>query len=94
MAQFTIRVELHGAEWDDYVQLASALAQRNITDVIANGEGVEYKMPPAEYQCQGDLTAAEVRDICVEAAKTTGKAHAILVTKSAGRAWVGLERTE
>lgn len=94
MAQFTIRVELHGAEWDDYEQLASALAQKNITDVLTDDQGVKYKMPPAEYQYQGNCTAAELREICVAAAKTTGKAHAILVTKSAGRAWVGLKWAE
>ena len=91
MARFTIRVELHDAGRDDYEQLETALAAKNITDVITNGEGVRYKMPPAEYQCQGDLSAAEIRDICVAAAKTTGKRHAVLVTESVNRAWVGLK---
>jgi hypothetical protein len=95
MAKFTIRVVLHDdPTWDDYEQLASALAARNITDVLTNGEGVQYKMPPAEYQCQGDLSAAEIRDICVAAAKTTGKPHAVLVTESVSRAWVGLKRVD
>lgn len=95
MARFTIRVVLHGnATWDDYEQLSSALAEKHITDVITNDDGVKYKMPPAEYQCHGELTAAQVRDICVTAATTTGKPHAVLVTQSAGRAWIGLKRVD
>lgn len=93
MANFTIRVVLHGnATWDDYEKLASELANRNIIDVITSSEGIKYKMPPAEYQCHGDLTASQVRDICVDAAKTTGKKHAVFVTESNSRAWIGLEK--
>ncbi len=95
MAKFTIRVVLHdNATWDDYEQLSSALAARNITDVITTEEGVKYKMPPAEYQCHGTLTAADVRDICIAAATTTGKPHAVLVTQSAARAWIGLKKVD
>ena len=93
MAQFTIRVVLHeNATWSDYELLASELADRNVTDVITSSDGIKYKMPPAEYQCHGDLTAAQVRDICAEAARMTGKKHAVLVTKSSSRAWTGLEK--
>ena len=92
MAYFTIRVVLHdGASWDDYHQLARALAARNISDVIVSDDGVGYKMPPAEYQCQGDLTAEQVRQICAVAAQTTGKRHAILVTEAKTRSWSGLD---
>ncbi|RYE42634.1 MAG: hypothetical protein EOP24_31945 [Hyphomicrobiales bacterium] len=91
MARFTIRVVLHdNATWADYEQLESALAARNITDVITADDGRRFKMPPAEYQCHGDLTSVQVQQICVEAATTTGKRHAVLVTESNSRAWVGL----
>ncbi|WP_141211449.1 hypothetical protein [Rhodoferax sp. TH121] len=91
MAKFTIRVELHDAQAKDYATLEKALAAKNITDVITS-DGVKYKMPPAEYQCHGELTAAQVRDIAVAAAESTGKKHAVLVTESASRAWVGLNK--
>lgn len=92
MARFTVRVVLHdGPTRDDYDQLALALAQRNITDVIFSDDGVGYKMPPAEYQCQGDLTAEQVRQVCAVAAQTTGKRHAILVTEAKTRSWSGLD---
>lgn len=92
MAQFTIRVELHKASWDDYVQLASELAKKNITDVIVAGDGTRYKMPPAEYQCRGELSSEQVHGIVDTCANITGKAHAILVTQSAGRFWSGLPK--
>lgn len=91
MARFTIRVELHDADRDDYEQLETALAERGITDIIVSDDGVRYKMPPAEYQCLGDLTAEQVRQMCANAAQTTGKRHAILVTEAKARSWSGLD---
>lgn len=93
MARFTIRVVLHdNASREEYEQLETALAARNIIDVITADDGTRYKMPPAEYQCQGEITASQVRDLCVAAAKTTGKRHAVLVTESKNRAWTGLDK--
>ena len=88
MANFTIRVVLHdNATWDDYTRLASALAARNITDVITADNGARYKMPPAEYQCHGNLTAVDVRGIVESAAGTIGKPFGVLVTEGNTRAW-------
>ncbi|SFC39458.1 hypothetical protein SAMN05216344_11620 [Polaromonas sp. OV174] len=93
MFHFTIRVVLYdNATWEDYKRLASALAAKNITDVITADDGARYKLPSAEYQCQGELSAEDVRKICSNAATMTGKRHAVLVTASAGRAWSGLSR--
>jgi hypothetical protein len=85
MAQFTIRVELHKASWDDYVKLAAALARQNITDVLTIDTGERWKMPPGEYQCHGELTPKQVHDIVQTAVGTTGRTSAIIVTQSAGR---------
>lgn len=93
MVCFTIRVLLHGnATWFDYAQLSTKLAEHNIIDVITSNDGVKYKLPPAEYQCHSGLSATQARDICVAVAKTIGKSHAVLVTKSKERAWVGLAK--
>lgn len=93
MARFTIRVVLHdNASREDYEKLETELENRGITDVITSGDGTRYKMPPAEYQCDKELTSEQVRDLCVAAAKTTGKRHAVLVTTSNGRAWTGLDK--
>lgn len=92
MAEFTVRVVLHDkATWDDYETLAAALAEKNITDVLTSDDGVKYKMPPAEYQCRGDITKADVLTHCRNAAGSTGKKYSVLVTESNGRTWVGLD---
>lgn len=93
MTQFTIRVVLHdNATWDDYIRLANALASVNVTDILTADDGTQYKMPPAEYQCHGELNASQVLHIVETAAKTVGKRYSVLVTQSAGRTWTGLER--
>ncbi|MDO8251397.1 MAG: hypothetical protein Q7T78_16990 [Rhodoferax sp.] len=92
MARFIIRVLLHDATREHYEQLEQELAVKHITDVIVGGDGVAYRMPPAEYQCHGDLTAADVRSICVTAASTTGRKHAVLVSQYDNAAWIGLTK--
>lgn len=84
MAQFTIRVELHKATWSDYTTLASLLAAKHITDVLPLSDGTQWKMPPGEYQCHGELTPVQVHDIVAGIVKTLGRGYAILVTKSDG----------
>ena len=92
MAQFIIRVVLKdNATWDDYTRLASALAARNITDVITADDGRRYKMPPAEYQCTANMDASGVRQIAEAAISTVGKRYAVLVTQSQGSSWIGLD---
>lgn len=92
MARFTVRVVLHDkATWDDYEILSAALAKQNITDVLISDDGVKYKMPPAEYQCEGDITKADVLIHCKNAAESTGKKYSLLVTESNGRTWAGLD---
>jgi hypothetical protein len=45
MAQFTVRVELHQAEWTDYEQLHAAMEQKGFSRQIASDEGKVYHMP-------------------------------------------------
>jgi hypothetical protein len=91
MANFTVRVELHHAEWADYENLHAAMEQRGFSRRITSDSGTTYQMPWAEYNGSGVLTCAQVRDIAKAAADTTGKQSAVLVTEAASRAWVGLD---
>ena len=91
MARFTIRVELHNATRADYATLEANLAAKNITDVIVSGDGKRYVLPPAEYQCFGDLSAEQVRDIVAAATTSIGRRFAVLVTQGDSRAWQGLD---
>lgn len=90
MASFTIRVELHDATWDNYVALAKDLASKGITDVIKADNGTRYRMPPAEYNYEGNTTIADVYAAANASAATTGRRHAVLVTESVRRQWGGL----
>ena len=90
MANFTIRVELHRAVGADYDVLHAAMEQKGFSRFITGENGQTYHMPWAEYTGSGNLTSGQVRDIARDAANTTGKSNAVLVTESTSRAWVGL----
>jgi hypothetical protein len=90
MANFTVRVELHQAEWTDYDQLHAAMEQKGFSRQITADNGTTYHMPWAEYTGSGNLTSMQVLDIARAAAVSTGKSNAVLVTEAASRAWAGL----
>jgi len=92
MAQFTVRVELHKATWSDYDILHAAMESKGFSRDITSSDGATYRLPWAEYTGFGSFTSAQIRDIAREAANTTGKQNAVLVTESNGCAWVGLNK--
>jgi hypothetical protein len=53
MASFMTRVELHGANYQDYVNLHAHMTHEGFTNRIRGNDGAVYQLPPAEY----DLTA-------------------------------------
>jgi hypothetical protein len=90
MANFTVRVELHKAEWTDYEQLHAAMEQKGFSRLITADNRSTYHLPWAEYNGAGNLTSTQVLDIARAAAGTTGKQNAVLVTEASSRAWAGL----
>ena len=90
MANFTVRVELHNAQWSDYDQLHAAMEQKGFSRQITSDDGKTYQMPWAEYNGSANLSSAQVRDIAKAAADTTGKQNAVFVTEAVTRAWIGL----
>lgn len=90
MANFTVRVELHNAQWSDYDQLHAAMEQKGFSRQITSDDGKTYQMPWAEYNGSANVSSAQVRDIAKAAADTTGKQNAVFVTEAVARAWVGL----
>jgi hypothetical protein len=92
MANFTVRVELHKAEWADYERLHTAMEGKGFSRQITSDDGRAYHMPWAEYNGSGNLTSAQVRDIARTAADSTGKQNAVFVTEAVSRAWVGLNQ--
>lgn len=91
MAKFTTRVELHDADEDDYEDLHEYMASEGFSRTIDASDGKTYRLPPAEYDRQGDVNRSTVLADAKRAAKQTGREYAILVTESDGRTWYGLD---
>jgi len=90
MSQFTVRIELHNAQWADYDTLHAAMEQRGFSRLITGDNGQTYHLPWAEYTGSGNFSSPQIRDIARVAADSTGKQSAVLVTESSSRAWIGL----
>lgn len=91
MAKFTIRVVLHDATWEHYVDLEAKLAQLGIVDEISAGNGKRYKMPPAEYTYEGDSTYQQVQTAVEEIAGSLGVKFAVMTNEVINRSWRGLD---
>jgi hypothetical protein len=91
MSSFTIRVELHDANWQHYVDMAKDLATKGVTDVITADNGTSYKMSPAEYNYEGNVTIDAVLEAVKASAAKTGKRYAVFVSEATRRKWIGLE---
>jgi hypothetical protein len=90
MARYTIRVELHEGTWQDYVELGKCMAAQDMVDVITDGNGKRYKMPPAEYNYDGPAPREQVLAMAESCATRVVKSFGVLVTESNGRTWYGL----
>jgi hypothetical protein len=90
-AQFTVRIELKGViTKSDYEKLDLEMNKEKFTNTIIL-DGM-FKLPTTEYSIEGKYLTREVLDLAVHAATKTGKKFSILVTKSAEREFINLER--
>ena len=90
MSQFTVRVELHDAQWTDYDTLHAAMEQQGFSRLITADDGRTYQLPWAEYDATANLTSMQVSGTAQNAAKTTGRKNSVLVTDAKSRTWSGL----
>lgn len=92
MAKFTTRVELINATSEDYDLLHNEMENKNFTrTIVSDNDKIEYYLPPAEYNRDGNYTRQQTLDAAKVAASETRKKYRILVTESAGRIWYNLE---
>lgn len=91
MTQFTVRVELHEADWDDYEALHEEMHKEGFSSAITGSDGKTYQLPTAEYGYEGDVTRDQLLDKAIAAANRVHRHFGILITKSAGRTWYGLK---
>ena len=91
MDRYTIRVELHDADEEDYEKLHGAMEEGRFTHTIVAKDGTTYKLPSAEYNYEGEIEIGEVREKAKSAAATTNRKYAILISQITSRLWFGLE---
>ncbi|HBR4419646.1 TPA: DUF2622 domain-containing protein [Klebsiella pneumoniae] len=91
MADFTVRVELHGADAEDYDELHEKMEAKGFKRTIVSDGGTRYQLPDAEYNYSGNVSRADVLERAYNVAKTIRSNPAVLVTESAGRRWRGLD---
>lgn len=92
MSEFTVRVELHDATWENYLDLHKKMASKGFTTTVTDMNGGVAKMPMAEYNISSNSTMVQIRDLANLIAKSVVSKCAILVTQSAGRCWIGLAK--
>lgn len=91
MKRFIIRVELHNARTAaQYERLHALLARHGIGNEIVADNGQRYRLPPAEYYCQGDTSHAYLLGIAKQCAAQVDNSYAVVVTESTIITWEGL----
>lgn len=91
MPDFTVRVEVPGAAWEDYDALRVEMEGEGFASMVRGSVGTPYELPSGEYALSADLTRQQVLARARRAAERSGYSCAVLVTESAGRAWSGLD---
>jgi hypothetical protein len=59
---------------------------------LVDPDGNRFRLPLAEYNCESDGDKYAVLEEAKAAAERVGKRYSVLVTKSAGRTWHGLDQ--
>jgi hypothetical protein len=94
MTSYTVRVELHDADQDDYGGLHAAMENGGFVRYITSTDGSKNRLPTAEYNFPNTaLTRADILKRAKEAANAvkSNPTPWIIVTESAGRSWSGLK---
>ncbi|WP_154912231.1 type V toxin-antitoxin system endoribonuclease antitoxin GhoS [Pseudomonas fluorescens] len=92
MKEFTVRVELHKAESDDYEQLHEKMESKGFSREVTGSSGTIYRLPSAEYIYEsstesGNEVAGKVKKIADSIKNNSG----VLVTESEGMSIRGLK---
>jgi hypothetical protein len=75
MAEFTVRVELHRANQDDYDTLHSAMEEEGFSRQIKSSGGEWYHLPTAEYNRTSSKTKQEILDSAASPRRPTQPAR-------------------
>jgi|EndMetStandDraft_8_1072994.scaffolds.fasta_scaffold1025214_2 hypothetical protein len=104
MVAYLTRVELYGDDQapGDYTRLHEEMEKRKFHRTIVADNGQRVHLPTAEYHSYGELSAAEVEALAVQACNAIGyvtwpgtagritRLCAVLVTQASAFKWIGL----
>ena len=88
MAQFIARVELYGANGEDYSKLHAAMERGGFSRTITLQDGSVHQLPTAEYFREGISTTEAVLNEVRSAASTVSRSFGAIVVEAAEPAWV------
>ena len=96
MASFNILIELRG-EIDaagDHRRLREAMSANGFRHSISDKAGVKFRLPQDEFTFSGYVSRNEVLDNVYLIVSKFVPPPGIMVTKSAGRVWRGLQEID
>lgn len=87
MAEFTVRVQLHHANAEQYETLHENMEAHGYSKFIIGSSGQKYDLPEAEYVATKSISVEDVRmQVSGIADAITNRAY-VLVSESVSRAW-------
>jgi hypothetical protein len=97
MVNFNISIELRGLAEEaaeDYRRLRDRMGEAGFRHSIRDEAGAQLRLPRDEFTFAGYFSCEEVLDIVYKIVSEFIPAPGVMVTKSAGRAWRGLEKID
>lgn len=89
MSNFSVRVELHNADWAAYERLHVAMQTRGFNRFIIGDDGRRHRLPTAEYDLPAStLQLQEVTTLVHAIASTIRPSPMVLVTQASARGWI------
>lgn len=91
MSNYTVRVELHSAQYNpDFEILHRVMQNEGFSKLITSDNGKIYHLPRGEYTISTNENRSQVLKATQRAVQETDESAEILVTESVGRTWDGL----
>ncbi|WP_175785468.1 hypothetical protein [Burkholderia ambifaria] len=91
MADYLVRVELHGASDDEYEVLHVQMASFGFYRTIQSTTGPSYPLPTGTYWGQSEYGGSAVIDFANAACNAVGKPRSIVATESMETWFYGLQ---
>lgn len=87
MARYIVRVELRGADSEDYESLHEKMEAKGYSREIQDYDGTVFRLPNAEYTTQKNSTVDNIREDVKSIAGSVRQNFYLLITEVADIAW-------